>query len=210
MPRFSLIKQMADSKSVIGLNMLTLWDEFGSPPARWRDPLTELLADGTIRPVVAESFSFERAADAHRFITERRNVGKVVLAAIARRALRRKVRRARRAIGHAALDARHDVRGVPAHRRRARRTRSALRTIGDGVAITFGEYAERVRRLAGGLHALGVRRGDTVALHAHQPARVPPARHRGDAPRRDAVLDLQHVLARADRLPARLTPATGC
>ncbi len=40
----------------------------------------------------------------------------------------------------------------------------ALRTIQDGVAITFAEYAERVRRLAGGLHALGVRRGDTVGF----------------------------------------------
>ncbi len=39
----------------------------------------------------------------------------------------------------------------------------ALRTIGGGVSITFGEYADRVRRLAGGLHALGVSRGDTVA-----------------------------------------------
>jgi long-chain acyl-CoA synthetase len=40
----------------------------------------------------------------------------------------------------------------------------ALRTMQDGVAITFAEYAERVRRLAAGLHALGVRRGDTVGL----------------------------------------------
>jgi long-subunit acyl-CoA synthetase (AMP-forming) len=40
----------------------------------------------------------------------------------------------------------------------------ALRTIRDGVSITFGEYAERVRRLAAGLHALGVRPGDTVGL----------------------------------------------
>jgi long-subunit acyl-CoA synthetase (AMP-forming) len=40
----------------------------------------------------------------------------------------------------------------------------ALRTIGDAVSITFSEYAERVRRLAGGLHALGVRRGDTVGF----------------------------------------------
>jgi long-subunit acyl-CoA synthetase (AMP-forming) len=40
----------------------------------------------------------------------------------------------------------------------------ALRTIGDGTAITFGEYAERVRRIAVGLHALGVGRGDTVAF----------------------------------------------
>jgi long-chain acyl-CoA synthetase len=45
-----------------------------------------------------------------------------------------------------------------------RRDEVALRTIGDAVSITFGEYAERVRRLAGGLHALGVRRGDTVGF----------------------------------------------
>jgi long-chain acyl-CoA synthetase len=40
----------------------------------------------------------------------------------------------------------------------------ALRTINDGISITFGEYAERVRRIAGGLHRLGVRRGDTVGF----------------------------------------------
>jgi NADPH:quinone reductase-like Zn-dependent oxidoreductase len=78
MPRFNLIKQMSDSKSVIGLNVLTIWDELQAAD-RWTGPLSEMLADGTIRPVVAESFRFERAPDAHRFITERRNVGKVVL-----------------------------------------------------------------------------------------------------------------------------------
>ena len=40
----------------------------------------------------------------------------------------------------------------------------ALRTPGDGVSITFGEYAERVRGIAAGLAGLGVRRGDTVAI----------------------------------------------
>jgi long-chain acyl-CoA synthetase len=40
----------------------------------------------------------------------------------------------------------------------------ALRTLGDAASITFGEYAERVARLAGALHALGVRRGDTVGF----------------------------------------------
>jgi NADPH:quinone reductase-like Zn-dependent oxidoreductase len=78
MPRFNLIKQMSDSKSVIGLNVLSIWDEFQSAD-RWTGPLTEMLADGTIRPVVSESFAFDRAPDAHRFISERRNVGKVVL-----------------------------------------------------------------------------------------------------------------------------------
>src|SRR5918911_5661207 len=42
--------------------------------------------------------------------------------------------------------------------------RVALRTKGDEARITWGEYGERVRRLAAGLHALGLRRGDTVAL----------------------------------------------
>jgi long-subunit acyl-CoA synthetase (AMP-forming) len=40
----------------------------------------------------------------------------------------------------------------------------ALRTLGDAVSITFGEYAERVERLARSLHALGVRHGDTVGF----------------------------------------------
>ncbi len=38
-----------------------------------------LIDDGTVDPVVAEAFPFARAADAHRMIAERRNVGKVVL-----------------------------------------------------------------------------------------------------------------------------------
>jgi NADPH:quinone reductase-like Zn-dependent oxidoreductase len=78
MPRFNMIKQMSASKSVIGLNLLSLWDELGSAD-RWRGPLNELLADGTISPVVAEQFPFDRAPDAHRFISARKNIGKVVL-----------------------------------------------------------------------------------------------------------------------------------
>jgi NADPH:quinone reductase-like Zn-dependent oxidoreductase len=78
MPRFNLIKQMSASKAVIGLNMLTLWDHAGTVEP-WLGPLREMLDDGTIAPVVAEAFPFDRAADAHRFIAERRNIGKVVL-----------------------------------------------------------------------------------------------------------------------------------
>jgi NADPH:quinone reductase-like Zn-dependent oxidoreductase len=78
MPRFSLVKQMSSSKAVIGLNMLRLWDDKGTLDS-WIDPLRALMDDGTIDPVVAEAFPFERAPDAHRMIAERRNVGKVVL-----------------------------------------------------------------------------------------------------------------------------------
>ena len=78
MPRFRVTKQISESKTVIGLNMRTLWTDRGTL-ATWIDPLKDLLADGTIKPVVAEAFSFEQAGDAHRMISERRNVGKVVL-----------------------------------------------------------------------------------------------------------------------------------
>jgi long-chain acyl-CoA synthetase len=40
----------------------------------------------------------------------------------------------------------------------------ALRTAGGAVEITFAEYAARVERLAAGLTAVGVGRGDTVAM----------------------------------------------
>ena len=78
MPRFSLIKQMSASKAVIGLNMYTLSQD-ERRRAQVGAALRELLDDGTIQPVVAGSFSFEEAGAAHNMITERRNVGKVVL-----------------------------------------------------------------------------------------------------------------------------------
>ncbi|WP_410661524.1 AMP-dependent synthetase/ligase [Amycolatopsis sp. lyj-112] len=40
----------------------------------------------------------------------------------------------------------------------------AVRTPDDRISLTWHQYGERVRRLASGLHALGVRSGDTVAL----------------------------------------------
>ena len=42
--------------------------------------------------------------------------------------------------------------------------RIALRTPGAATELTFAEVAARVRNIATGLHALGVRHGDTVAL----------------------------------------------
>ncbi len=78
MPRFNMIKQMSESKAVIGLNMLSLWKDRGTLQP-WIAPLREMLDDGTIKPVIAGDFSFEDAGAAQTMITERRNVGKVVL-----------------------------------------------------------------------------------------------------------------------------------
>ncbi len=78
MPWWKSLAIMNENRGVLGLNMLRWWEREGSLE-RVISPLREELAQGAVRPVVAESFPFERAADAHRFIHERRNVGKVVL-----------------------------------------------------------------------------------------------------------------------------------
>jgi NADPH:quinone reductase-like Zn-dependent oxidoreductase len=67
-----------ENKGAFGLNMLKWWDREGDIP-RVIDPLLPPFNAGKLRPVVAERFPFERAGDAHRFIAERRNIGKVVL-----------------------------------------------------------------------------------------------------------------------------------
>ena len=77
MPWWKSLAIMNENKGVFGLNMLKWWDAEGLD--RVLEPLADGLAGGQYKPVVAEAFSFERAPDAHRFIAERRNVGKVVL-----------------------------------------------------------------------------------------------------------------------------------
>ncbi len=77
MPWWKSLQMMSENKGIFGLNMLHWWDAEGLD--RVLEPLAEGLAAGEYEPVVAESFSFEHAADAHRYLGEGRNIGKVVL-----------------------------------------------------------------------------------------------------------------------------------
>jgi NADPH:quinone reductase-like Zn-dependent oxidoreductase len=78
MPWWKSLSMMNENKGVFGLNMLSWWDREGNLE-RVTEPLMADLEAGRLEPVVAEAFPFERAGEAHRFIAERRNVGKVVL-----------------------------------------------------------------------------------------------------------------------------------
>ena len=78
MPWWKSLQVMNENKGVFGLNLLGWWDREGSID-RLAEPLLPALEAGELEPVVAEAFPFDRAADAHRYIAERRNVGKVVL-----------------------------------------------------------------------------------------------------------------------------------
>ena len=78
LPWWKSLALMNENKGVFGLNMLKWWDREGSLD-RVTEPLMADLEAGRLDPVVAESFPFERAGEAHEFIAQRRNVGKVVL-----------------------------------------------------------------------------------------------------------------------------------
>jgi NADPH:quinone reductase-like Zn-dependent oxidoreductase len=78
LPRFDPLSLINRNRGVFGLNVGHLWDERRQLHAVM-DGLMDDLKAGRIQPVVARAFPLERAADAHRFIQARSNIGKVVL-----------------------------------------------------------------------------------------------------------------------------------
>lgn len=78
MPAFRPLSLMNQNRAVIGLNLGHLWSEQRQLGAAMELLLQEIGA-GRLKPVVARTFPLERAADAHRFMQARSNIGKVVL-----------------------------------------------------------------------------------------------------------------------------------
>jgi NADPH:quinone reductase-like Zn-dependent oxidoreductase len=78
MPRFNPLSLMNRNRGVFGLNVGHLWSERERLGEGMMLLLDELGA-GRIRPLVARTFPLEQAADAHRFMQSRSNIGKVVL-----------------------------------------------------------------------------------------------------------------------------------
>lgn len=76
--QFTPVSLMSQNKGVFGVNVGHLWGEI--PRLRgWFDALIDLYREGVARPVVDRSFSFNRAAEAHHYIQDRKNTGKVLL-----------------------------------------------------------------------------------------------------------------------------------
>ena len=69
---------MGRNRGVFGVNVGHLWGEIPRV-RRWMDQLLRYYVAGDIAPVIAGSFPLERAGDAHHFIQDRKNLGKVVL-----------------------------------------------------------------------------------------------------------------------------------
>jgi NADPH:quinone reductase-like Zn-dependent oxidoreductase len=63
---------------VFGVNVGHLWDE-QDRIAGWMERLLALQREGIVRPIVDRTFPLERAAEAHHWIQDRKNFGKVLL-----------------------------------------------------------------------------------------------------------------------------------
>ena len=78
MKPFDALSLINRNRGVFGLNVGHLWDE-----RAYLLPLMDLimseLAAGRLTPIVARTFPLEQAGDAHRFLQNRSNIGKVVL-----------------------------------------------------------------------------------------------------------------------------------
>lgn len=78
LPHFSPMEIMNDNRAVAGVHIGHLWGE-RAMLAEELAALIELFRKGSIKPHIDSTHAFDRAADAHRRIQERRNVGKVLL-----------------------------------------------------------------------------------------------------------------------------------
>ena len=78
MPWWNAGRLLKQNRGVFGLNLLSWWRREGGMD-RITAPLLSDLNSKQLMPVVARSYAFERAGDAHRYLAERRNIGKVVL-----------------------------------------------------------------------------------------------------------------------------------
>jgi synaptic vesicle membrane protein VAT-1 len=79
MPRFNPIKLINKNRGVFGLNLGHMWGE-GEKVAGWTREIMQGVEEGWVRPHVDRIFPFDQIADAHRYMEERKNTGKVVLA----------------------------------------------------------------------------------------------------------------------------------
>ena len=78
LPKYKPMDLMGDNKGVIGINVGHLWDQAEELTEMLQEVLV-LVHDGTFEPVVDATFSFAQAAEAHAYMGDRKNFGKVLL-----------------------------------------------------------------------------------------------------------------------------------
>ena len=78
MPRFHPVRLMNANKGIFGVNIGHMWGDEDRMRV-WMKEVMRGVDEGWIRPHVDRVFPFEEAAEAHRYLEGRKNIGKVVL-----------------------------------------------------------------------------------------------------------------------------------
>ncbi len=78
MPFYTPVQLMNQNRGVYGVNVGRLWNEKDTI-RRWTEAILDGVQSGWIKPHVDAAFTFDQAAEAHRYIEERKNFGKVLL-----------------------------------------------------------------------------------------------------------------------------------
>lgn len=77
MPKFGPLSMLDKNRGVFGVNLGHLWHE-PEKAAIWVKDILKGVEDGWVQPYVDKTFSLEEAEQAHRYLEERKNIGKVV------------------------------------------------------------------------------------------------------------------------------------
>ena len=77
MPKFNPLSLLDKNRGVFGVNLGHLWHE-PIKAAQWMNAILQGVQDGWVNPYVDKTFTLEEAELAHRFLEERKNIGKVI------------------------------------------------------------------------------------------------------------------------------------
>lgn len=78
MPLFHPLSLLNNNRGVFGVNLGHLWHE-QEKAISWIEDILNGVNEGWINPHVDTTFPFDEVADAHRYIEQRKNIGKVIL-----------------------------------------------------------------------------------------------------------------------------------
>ncbi len=78
MPFFHPLPLTDKNRGVFGVNLGHMWHE-NEKARTWMQTLLDGVTEGWVNPHVDTTFAFDDVADAHRYIEERENIGKVIL-----------------------------------------------------------------------------------------------------------------------------------
>jgi NADPH:quinone reductase-like Zn-dependent oxidoreductase len=78
-PSFNALDLIGKNRAVIGVHLGTMGRAHPQRVRGWLEELFKLYAAGQIKPHIGATFPLGEAAQAHHFIHERKNLGKVLL-----------------------------------------------------------------------------------------------------------------------------------